>query len=430
MNNYISTIKKALPLFLSSIGLLCMGITDTIFCSWVDTNALVAQSLASFIYLTEFMTLVAFVFPIANLVALNPKDSCSILKSGLILVCTLSLLIIFTNSILNAYISTYYLPTISQGLFQQYFQIISIGLLTGIIFIYVRMTSTLLDYPVSFFREMSLAFVCNVFFDLLIYKCCTDKAMAVKLIALSTVFIFLLLANRINTKLSPKYNIRDYLRFGNITTSTLRQIFTNSIPSALITLCEFSFFCLMGFFVTKYLYPLSGLYRIVIQIEEILILPIYSILTIVSIDISKSIENSSGLGGVKRNIKFLILTLIFISLFLYALYPYLIKLYQIDANVSQNNIAIIVALFLSESLMLICITPLKGISKYNTIFYIVFLINILMIAIVYSLSFESLNELLSLLILNNILIAMGSLGIWRAKYYKANQLLDLSGNLT
>ncbi|KTC72306.1 hypothetical protein Lbir_1372 [Legionella birminghamensis] len=430
MNNYISTIKKALPLFLSSIGLLCMGITDTIFCSWVDTNALIAQSLASFIYLTEFMTLVAFVFPIANLVALNPKDSCSILKSGLILICSLALLIIFTNSIFNSYISTYYLPKISQGLFQQYFQIVSMGLLTGIIFIYVRMTSTLLDSPVSFFREMSYAFVFNVFFDLLIYKCCTDKAVAVKLIALSTVFIFLFLANRINTKLSPKYNIGDYLRFGNITISTLRQIFTNSIPSALITLCEFSFFCLMGFFVTKYLYHLSGLYRIVIQIEEILILPIYSILTIVSIDISKSIESSSGLGGVKRNIKFLMLTLAFISLFLYALYPYIIKLYQIDANVSQNNIAIIVALFLSESLMLICITPLKGISKYNTIFYIVFLINMLMIAIVYSLSFESFNELLSLLILNNILIAMGSLWIWKVKYYKANQLLDLSGNLT
>lgn len=430
MNNYISTIKKALPLFLSSIGLLCIGITDTIFCSWVDTNALIAQSLASFIYLTEFMTLVAFVFPIANLVALNPEDSSSILKSGLILICSLALLIIFINSILNSYISTYYLPKISQGLFQQYFQIISMGLLTGIIFIYIRMTSTLLDSPISFFREMSFAFVSNVFFDFLIYNYCTDKAVAVKLIALSTVFIFLFLANRINNKLSPKYNIGDYLKFGNITISTLRQIFTNSIPSALITLCEFSFFCLMGFFVTKYLYHLSGLYRIVIQIEEILILPIYSILTIVSIDISKSIENSNGLGAVKRNIKFLMLTLVFISLFLYALYPYIIKLYQIEVNVSQNNIAIIVALFLSESLMLICITPLKGISKYNTIFYIVFLINMLMIAIVYSLSFENVNEFLVLLILNNILIAVGSLWIWRVKYSNANQLFDLSGNLT
>ena len=102
-----------------------------------------------------------------NLVALNPKDSCSILKSGLILVCSLALLIIFTNSIFNSYISTYYLPKISQGLFQQYFQIVSMGLLTGIIFIYVRMTSTLLDSPVSFFREMIYAFIFNVFFDLL-----------------------------------------------------------------------------------------------------------------------------------------------------------------------------------------------------------------------------------------------------------------------
>ena len=427
MTNYLSTIKKALPLFLSSIGLLCMGITDTIFCSWVDTNALTAQSLASFIYLTEFMTLVAFIFPIANIVTLNPKDSFSILKSGLILVCFMALLIILINNTFNSYISTYYLPKVSQGLFQQYFQIVSMGLFTGIIFIYVRMTSTLLDSPVSFFREMSYAFIFNAFLDFLIYKCCTDKVMAVQLIALSTVFIFLFLAKKINSKLSQKYNIFGYLKFGNVTISTLRKIFFNSISSSLITLCEFSFFCLMGFFVTKYLYHLSGLYRIVIQIEEILILPVYSILTIVSIDISKSVEKATGLGGVKRNIKFLILTLAFISLIMYLLYPYIINLYHMDASLSQNNIAIIIALFLSESFMLICITPLKGISKYNTIFYIVLSINMLTISTVYSLSFDSFNEFLSLLILNNILIAISSLWIWKVKEKK---LLCLSGNLT
>lgn len=220
MSNYISTVKKALPLFLSSISLLCMGITDTIFCSWVDKNALVAQSLASFIYLTEFMTLVAFIFPIANLVSLNPKNSCDILKSGLILVCFLALLIISTNIILNSYISTYYLPKISQALFQQYFQIVSMGLLTGIIFIYVRMTSTLLEFPVAFFHEMSYAFVFNFLIDLIVYKCCTDKTLAVKLIALSTVFVFLFIAIKINTKLSPKYNIWYYLKFGNVTIRT------------------------------------------------------------------------------------------------------------------------------------------------------------------------------------------------------------------
>lgn len=186
----------------------------------------------------------------------------------------------------------------------------------------------------------------------------------------------------------------------------------------------------MGFFVTKYFYHLSGLYRIVIQIEEILILPIYSILTIVSIDMSKSIEIAAGFDGVKRNIKFLILTLVFISLFLYVIYPYIINMYHIDAKVSQYNIAIIVALFLSESLMLICITPLKGISRYNTIFSIVFSINILIISMVYFLSFDSFIEFLLLVILNNILIAIGSLWIWKVKYYKVNQLLNLSGKLT
>ena len=77
--------------------------------------------------------------------------------------------------------------------------------------------------------------------------------------------------------------------------------------------------------------------------------------------------------------------------------------------------------------MLICITPLKGISKYNTIFYIVLSINMLTISTVYSLSFDSFNEFLSLLILNNILIAISSLWIWKVIVKK---LLCLSGNLT
>src|SRR3990167_8895256 len=165
MNNYLSTIKKALPLCLSSIGLLCMGITDTIFSVRVDTNALTAQSLASFIYLTEFMTLVAFVFPIANLVSMNPKNSSGVLKSGLILVGLLALLCILINEIFSSYISAYYLPAVSQDFFVHYFQKISLGLLTGIIFIYIRMTSTLLNAPISFFREMTYAFIFNFIID-------------------------------------------------------------------------------------------------------------------------------------------------------------------------------------------------------------------------------------------------------------------------
>ena len=431
MNNYLSTIKKALPLCLSSIGLLCMGITDTIFSVRVDTNALTAQSLASFIYLTEFMTLVAFVFPIANLVSMNPKNSSGVLKSGLILVGLLALLCILINEIFSSYISAYYLPAVSQDFFVHYFQKISLVLLTGIIFIYIRMTSTLLNAPISFFREMTYAFIFNFIIDFIIYKYCVDKIVAIDLIALSTVFIFLFLANKINSKLPAQYKVWNYLKHGNMTATLFKQIFSNSASSSLTTLCEFSFFCVMGFFVTRYLYHAAGFYRVVIQIEEILILPIYSILTIISIDISKAIEHADGFGRVKRNIKLLFITLLIISLFLYVLYPFIINLYNISPDLSPVKIALIVALFFSESLMLIAITPLKGMSKYNIIFYIVFSINWgTIIPLVYLFSVDSFSGFLSLMILNNILISIGAILTWKLKYYKRTQLLDLSGSLT
>ena len=417
MKNYISTIRRSFPIFLSSIGLMSIGITDTIFCSRIDSGALIGQSLASFIYITEFMAFTAFIFPIANIASLAPLDKLKILKSGLLLILLFSFVVVALNFLSAQFISSNYLQQPSRLFFLSYFRIISFALVTGMIFMYSRMTSTLIDTTPPVLRSMLVAFLANLICDYTVLSICTNKIIAMEFISWSTVIIFLFLAVNLNYKLPYELTVQNYFKSGTVSVPIVKKILYTAIPSSLITLCEFSFFCAMGFFIINNVYEYSGIYRVIIQVEEILILPVYAILTIISIDLSKNICNPDKISEVKRTVNLLILTLLIVALFLYFAYPLIIKLYNLDNYLELITTPIIIALFISESLMLMSIMPFRSIAKYNTVLFIILMINWgLTVPFAFIPGLQSLNGYLSLIILNNTLVYITASLIWKLKY--------------
>jgi Na+-driven multidrug efflux pump len=416
MRNYLGVVRRASPIFLSSIGLIAMAMTDTFICARMGYDVLTAQSFASFIYFTEFMFIAAFIHPISNIGMIDSSNKLSIFKCGLLMGVGLSASIVILNFLMGAYLSEAYLTLEARAVFLRYFHLISFSLIFGSFFMFFRIISCTQKKQIKITKDICIAFVANIIIDLFAWKMADSEVTAVGIIAAGTGFVFLYLSFRINSMLSCEISIFSLMK-AKASKGSLKKILAISTPASLTTLGEYLFFTTIGFFITKHSYQISGAYRIMVQVEELAILFIYSLTLILSIDISKYLDEGKGLSLIKRNFKMLSATIVLLSVLLYLLYPTIIYVFNLQnmADVISRELAC--ALFLSETLMMIVLAPFGGLAKNKVILIIVLATNwALIVPLAYSISLDELSKYILLLILNYCAISIVACLVLKFKY--------------
>lgn len=396
-------VKNSIPFVTSSVALMLMSTIDTLFAARMGTHALSAQALASVIYMTFFMGLAAFIFPLSNLAHLNPKKSKHYLKAGLLIVWILALFITVSFWFFSSFIKQKLLPPEARELFHEYFIWSSLRILPGVTFIYLRMLIYTLSNLVQITGYMFFVLIINVLLDFIVYSSFNNPLVVMALIAIGPAFLFLLLCFLINNKIPENNRLSAILLKSKIHLSDVIEVCKSSIPSMLTSFFEFLFFCVIGVIVAKFAYEELGFYRIVVQIEELFVLFFYSLTVVISIEFSKNIEN-------KQNLFFNSLVFMSIvglaSLILYIGYPFITLSYGFRIFLNEKSLSLFaIALLIAECLMLLCLSYLRAMARNTEILGIVTCINwFVSIPITILLHLNNILEFVGMIVFNYLLI--------------------------
>lgn len=417
MNRCLYLIKNSLPIITSSVGLMVMNITDTLIIARLGSSALTALSLASIINMTFFMGLVAFVFPLGNLSHLDPKRYTDTLKMGLIILWALTTFITITNWFSSGYIARIFLSGESRILFENYFRWSSLLLIPGLTFFYMRVVLYTLERPFQITKFMLLAVALNFFGDLLIYFFFHNIDLVMSLIIVWTACLFSILVFLINRKLPKEKKLLSILK-SDWTFNSIKTVCKACLPSMAISFFEYLFFCLVGLLLAERMSEQLALYRVVMQVEELLILLFYAISVVISLEVSKEINNGT-LKYMSHDCIFYTMLCLLVSCILFLIYPHFLYLYGIPSATNINLIKISASILLiSEALMLLSLSYLRGIVKNQYVLIIVSSVNWLIIAPIFLIiKANNMLDFIYLLIINFVCIALISGVIFKFKFY-------------
>lgn len=406
-------VRNSSPLISSSIFSVLMNLGDTLTIAKISNKALTAQSFASLIFLTLFLAVVAFIFPIANLVKMDWHNQISYLKKGLQCCWILGLMLVVIIWFITPSLS-YFLPPQAQESFVSYLRYSSFRLLPGITFIFLRMVLYTENEPKQITMIMFQGLFLNILGNICIYSCWSESILQLKLIGLFTSVIFIWLSFKINHLLPSDKKILAIISAQSGIYFTY-LILKNCTPSMLTALLEYIFFCVIGIIILEKIPHELASYRILIQVEELLILILYAISLVISLEISKSINNKDHSYFLTDNVIYVVITMVVATLIVF-LYPFLLTLLQLESHLDLSTLILIYCLLTSESIMLLTLGWLRGIANNATILVITSCTNWLIITPL--LLFTTPNKLeyyLKILIFNYIIIAVGATLVFKSK---------------
>ncbi len=364
-------ISHAFPIISSSLGLLLMGVTDTIVISLLGESALAAQSLASFIHMAVFMSLVAFVFPVANLYKLNQHDAMPILKSGLVL--TVGLILPLTAVYLFGIpdFIVYFLNSEQQDLFNAYFKTIAMSLLPGALFFYCRMLLYTQVKPKQIGHWIVICIILNAGLDYLILHVFESPGVVVQGIALITVLVFCILVLLTNHSLPEDKKLQKIINVKSNKQSYYAVLKTSG-PAGITALGEYGFFAVLAVMVALYAPLEAASYRIILQLEEMLIIIFYAFARVLSLEVS---QEDGGYKTLKSSYYHATALLLLVVFLLPIFHPFVLKVYGINISFSQHYFIIIMLLLFAEALMLYICAFLWGFARYTIVAIITCTVN-------------------------------------------------------
>jgi Na+-driven multidrug efflux pump len=348
-----------------------MGVTDTIFISRLGDESLAAQSLASFIHMAIFMTLIAFVFPVANLYKLAEQDKNAILKSGLVVTVGLSLFLSTVYLVLPA-VAKPILQETQQEIFVAYLVIIAFSLLPGGLFFYCRMLLYTEDKPKQIGHWIVLCIILNACLDYVAFTIFSDIILITRSIAFITVLIFYLLVLLCNLSLDTAVKLQNIIFYKTNYASYLK-VTKSTLPAGITALGEYGFFAVLAIMVALLTPVDAAAYRVVLQLEEMLIIIFYAFARVLSLEVSKAHKGEISSSGAVYYQAMLLLLLTVFSLPIF--YPYALKLYAVDVIFSRSEAGLIMLLLLAEAAMLYICAFLWGLARYTTVAVVSCLVN-------------------------------------------------------
>lgn len=411
--------KQSLPLTLSSLCLLLMGVSDAFFISHKSMQAFTAQALAAIILMTIFMGLIAFIFPLANFIQLHPNNKQGGLKAGLVLTLSLALVATLACWISASFIGERLLPLPVNHYFTTYFRFAALRFLPGASFIYLRMVNYTGEQPKQITLYLFMGFSIYILLALLCYHFIDNTYVLIIAFASLPTLIFTLLTLILNQMLSDKKRIQYIFHFF-AKNQDYYDVLRTCIPAMLTSLLEYAFFCYLGIALVLKTSNQLAIYRIIMQLEEVLILFFYGLASVISIEISKGIKALNSDHLKRDKIIFILLSLIS-GISIFYLLPYILYMFNIQFQSQQFVIAILTAMLLvSESIMLLTISCLRSFACNHLILYITIGCNwFIVIAAMLLLQKVTIVSLLSILIINYLLIAGISYTQFRHKLFLA-----------
>lgn len=416
-----------MPIIVSSIGLMLMGVVDSFTVAKLGNNALAAQSLAVIINMTLFMGLAAFVFPVANLTQLDGNNQTRYLKSSLLILWIMAFGITIVNWIISPFIAQFLLPA-SQETFIDYFRYSSLRFLPGVTFFYLRMVLYTMEKPVQITRYVTGALILSIVGNALIYMISTDQNQAVRWIGAWGACLFLFLTWQIS-KNFPADKTLSVIWQASCTRQSIHAVLRVCFPAMLTSFLEYLFFCMVGIILLKNIPEQLSAYRIIMQFEELIILVFYSLSVVISVEFSKDFKQNRSPNLWQDSALYVTLAL-FVAILTFVTYPKLLLIFGITLLVEPYSVYIASSLLLvSECTMLLVLSYLRGMTENKLILLIMSFVNWgMMSPLLFYISANKLSAYLYLLIMNYLVITITSIFIFlvKFKYYSKRRITAMT----